>query len=52
MGTVFFGDVVSYSFNMTFRDEDNILYQIYKSKYVYIINMMILILYNILPNAY
>ena len=44
----FCGDVVSYSFNKTSRDEDNILYQIYKSKYVRIIIMMILILYNII----
>ena len=41
MGTVFFGDVVSDSFNETFRDEENNLDQIYKSKYVHIMIMMI-----------
>ena len=40
------GDVVSDSRNKTSRDEDNILDKIYKSKYVRIIMMMILILYN------
>ena len=43
----FCGDVVSDSFNKTSRDEDNFIYQIYKSKYVRIGNMMILIAYNI-----
>ena len=33
-GNSFCGDVVSDSFNNTFRDEYNILDQIYKSKYV------------------
>ena len=47
-GNSFCEDVVSESFKKTFRDEDNILYQIYKSKYVRIIIMMIVILYNIL----
>ena len=46
-GISFCGDVVSDSFNKTSRDEDKILYQIYKSKYVYIIIMMILIFHNI-----
>ena len=41
------GDVVSDSFNKTFRYKDNILDQICKSKYVRIIIMTILILYNI-----
>ena len=50
-GNSFCGDVVSDSFNKTSRDEDNILEQIYKSKYVCIINMMILILYNILRKS-
>ena len=45
-GNSFCGDGVSYIFNKTSQDEDNILYQIYKSKYVRIIIMMILILYN------
>ena len=36
------------SFNKTFWDEDNILDQIYESKYVRIIIMMISILYNII----
>ena len=47
-GNSFCEDVVSYSLNKTSRDEDNILYQIYKRKYVRIIIMMILIIYNIL----
>ena len=50
-GNIFCGDVVSYSINKTSRDEDNLLYQIYKSKYVRNISMMILNLYNI-ENAY
>ena len=41
MGTVFCGDVVLDSFNMSYKDEDNILEQIYKSKYVRIIIMTI-----------
>ena len=41
-------DVVSDSFNKTYRDEDNILNQVYQSKYVLISIMMILILYNII----
>ena len=48
-GNSFCGDIVSYSFNKTFRDEDNNLY--YESKYVRIIIMVILILYNILRYA-
>ena len=51
-GNSFCGDVVSDSFNKASGDEDNILDQIYKSKYVRIIIMMILILYNIYENAY
>ena len=47
-GKGFGGDVVSDSFNKTSRDEDNILYNIYKSKYVRITMMNILILYNII----
>ena len=47
-GNSFCGDVVSDSLKKTLRDEDNILDQIYKSKYVRIIIMMILILYNII----
>ena len=43
-GNSFGGDVVSDSFNKTFRDEHNNLDQIFKSKYVLIIIMMILIL--------
>ena len=50
-GNCFCGDVVSYSFNKTNEDEDNILYQIYKSKYVCIIFMMILILYNFIQKC-
>ena len=42
------GDVVLDSFNKTYRDEDKILDQIYKSKYVRICIMKILILYNII----
>ena len=46
-GNSFDGDVVSDSFNKTFLDEDNISYQIFKSKYVCIIIIMILVLYKI-----
>ena len=48
LGNSFCGDVVSVSFNKTYRDEDSILDQIFKIKYVRIIIMMILILYNII----
>ena len=44
----FGGDVVSDSFNMTFQVEDNNLDQMHESKYVRIISVMILILYNII----
>ena len=47
-GNSFCGDVVSDSFNKTSRDEDEILDQIYESKYIRIIIMMILILYTII----
>ena len=47
-GNSFGRDVVSESFNKTMRDEENILDQIYKSQYVRINIMMILILYNII----
>ena len=50
-GNNFCGDVVSYSFKKASRDEDNLLYQIYKSKYVRTIIMMILILYNIIQKC-
>ena len=40
----FCGDVVSDSFNKTFRDEDNILDQIYKNIHVRIFLMIILII--------
>ena len=52
MGIVFCGDVVSDSFNKTSWDKDNILAQMYENKYVLIIIMMILILYNIIRIAY
>ena len=42
------GDVVLDSVNNDSRDDDNILDQIYKSKYVLIIFIMILILHNII----
>ena len=48
VGNSLCGDVVSKSFNKKYRDEDSILDQIYKKKYVRIIIMMILILYNII----
>ena len=48
----FCGDVVSDILNKTTCDEDNILDQIYKSKYVRIIITMILILYNIMRKHY
>ena len=44
----FYGNVVSDSFNNTSRDEDNILEQIYYSKYVRTIINMILIVYKII----
>ena len=47
-GNGFGGDVVLDSFNKTSRDGDNILDKLYKSKYVRIIIMMILILYFII----
>ena len=47
-GNSFGGDVVLNSFNKASWDEDNILDQVYKSKYVRIFNMMIWILYNII----
>ena len=47
-GNSFCWDVVSDSFNETFWNEDHILDQINKSKYVRIIIMMILILFNII----
>ena len=46
----FCGGVVSNSFYKTSQDEDNILEQLYKSKYVRIIVMMILILYTKMHN--
>ena len=42
------GDIVLDSFNKAYRDEENILGQIYKSNCVRIILMMILFLYNII----
>ena len=45
-GNSFCGDVFSDSFNKISRDEDSILYPIYNIKYVRIIIMLILILYN------
>ena len=47
-GNSFCGDVVLDSFNKTSRDEDNNIKQMYKSKYVFIIIFMILILFNII----
>ena len=47
-GNSFCGDVVLDSFNKASRDEDNTLDQEYKSKYVRIFIMMILILFNII----
>ena len=46
-GDSFGGDVVSGSFNKTYWYDKNNLVQIYKSNYVRIIFVMILILYNI-----
>ena len=46
------GDVVLDSFNRAFWDEYNILDQINKSKYVRIIFMMIIILYNIIQKLF
>ena len=46
-GNSFHRDVVSDSFNETSRDENSMSDQIYVSKYVRSIIMMILILYNI-----
>ena len=50
-GNRFCRHVVLDSFNKVSWDEDNILDQIYKSKYARIIFMMILILYNIIRNS-
>ena len=50
-GNKFCGDVVSGSFNKIYHDEEKILDQIYKSKYVCIIIMMILIII-LYENAY
>ena len=50
-GNSYCGYVVSDRFNKASRDEDNILEQIYKSKYVRIIIFMILILYNIIQKC-
>ena len=47
----FYGDVILDSFDKASRDEDNILDQIYNSKYVRIIIMMTLILYNIIQKC-
>ena len=47
-GNHFFGDVVLDNFNNASREEDNILDKVYKSIYVRIFIMMILILYNII----
>ena len=47
-GSSFCGDVVLDSLNKASRDEDNILNEIYKSKYFRIILMIILIFYNII----
>ena len=41
-GNIFGGDVISDIFNKTFRDEENITYQILKCKYVRIIIIIIL----------
>ena len=43
-GNSFWCDVVLENFKKTSQDEDNIFYQIYESKYVRIIIMMIFIL--------
>ena len=50
-GNRFYGDVVLDRFNKASRNEDNILDQIYKSKYVQIIIIKILILYNSLQST-
>ena len=47
-GNSFCGNDVLDSINKSFRDEDNILDQVYKSKYVRIFNRMIFILYNVI----
>ena len=47
-GNSFGGDVVSDSFNKTFWDENNILYQIYKNQYFRNMIMMISFLYNVI----
>ena len=51
VGKGFSGDVVSDCCTKTSQDEDNILEQIHKSKYVHIIIMLILILYNIIRKS-
>ena len=47
-GNSFCGDFVSNSFNKTFRNKDNISDQIYRSKYVRILIVMVLILYKVI----
>ena len=51
-GKSFCGDFVWDSFNKASRDEDNIVDQIYKSKYIRIIIIMISILYNIIKKMH
>ena len=50
-GNSIYGDVVLNSFNRAFWDEYNILAQLYKSKYVRVIFMIILILSNIIQKC-
>ena len=47
----FCGDVVLNSFIKAYRDEHNILDQVYESKYVRIYIMMILIFYDIIEHC-
>ena len=47
-GNSYCGDIVLDSLNKASWDEDNILDQMYKNKYVWIIFLIILILYNII----
>ena len=50
-GNSFYGDVFLDSFNKTSWEEDKISDQIYKNKYIRIIIMVVLILYNIIRKS-
>ena len=51
-GSSFCGNIISDSFNMTSQDEDNNLDQMYQSKYVRIIIMLIQFFITLYENVY